>query len=151
MEKLLEGYHPGESQPPAQPIHPAKPAPAKSVQPAQQAKPAQSVQQEIKPQAISREPDKLHELQTKLAAAQSRIAELEAECGQLKERLDRLNQKPLKINGWLIVQRKAGGGEYKYWYAGKSMDGKMQWLYLGKELNLTAAKAKIEEKEKENT
>ncbi len=82
-------------------------------------------------------------LQAELEATQARIAELETENIALKGKLAKLPKEPIKIEGWSIVQRQAGGGEHRYWYAGKSIGGKMQWIYLGKELDLKAAREKI--------
>jgi hypothetical protein len=111
----------------------------------QAAKPAEWLSK-VTPEVLQAEVKKL---QAELEAAHVRIAELETENRELQDKLSKLPEEPLKIEGWSIVQRKAGGAEHRYWYAGKSIGGKMQWLYLGKELDIKAAREKIEtEKEK---
>ena len=123
-------HKPAKPKPKAKPViakpKPSKPTPKPEVQPISKTKPVQDP----------------------LQAAQAKVAKLEAENAELKARLDELTKKPLKIAGWLIVQRKAGGGNCKYWYAGKSIGGKMKWIYLGKMLKVKEARVKIEAKAK---
>jgi predicted RNase H-like nuclease (RuvC/YqgF family) len=88
------------------------------------------------------------ELEKENRQLKGKLNELSGENKQLKEKLDSLPKKPIKIFGWSLVQRKAGGGDNMYWYAGKSVNGKMKWIYLGRELDLKVARAKIEEREK---
>ncbi len=133
--------------------------PGQDAEPKVIAKPKPSKPKPGKPQAIPKHQpipkpkkvqpvSKAHPVQDALKAAQAKIAKLEAENAELKARLDKLTRKPLKIAGWLVVLRKAGGGNCKYWYAGKSIGGKMKWIYLGKMLKIREAKVKIEDKAK---
>jgi hypothetical protein len=106
---------------------------------------ATSEQSTAKPKTPATQPAEVKKLQAELKAAQAKIAELEAENKELKEKVEKLTKdEPIKIEGWSLVQRKAGGGDHLYWYAGKSICGKMQWIYIGKELDLKEARAKIE-------
>ncbi len=88
------------------------------------------------------------ELEKENKQLKGKLSELSGENKQLKEKLDSLPKEPTKILGWSLVQRKAGGGDNMYWYAGKSVEGTMKWIYLGRELDLKVARAKIEEREK---
>jgi hypothetical protein len=90
----------------------------------------------------------LEEANARIARLEARIVELEEEKRSLNEKFEESKRGPVKIQGWSIIQRRAGGGDCKYWYAGKSMSGRMQWIYLGKVLDLEAAKSKIEVEEK---
>ena len=123
-------HKPAKSSQNAKPKAIAKPKPVKPVKP--------------KVQPVSKD----QPVQDTLKAAQAKIAKLEAENAELKARLDELTKKPLRIAGWLVVQRRAGGGNCKYWYAGKSIGGKMKWIYLGKMLKVKEARVKIEAKAK---
>lgn len=91
---------------------------------------------------------KVAELEKENKQLKSTMHELSVENKKMKEKLDSLPKEPVKILGWSLVQRKAGGGDHMYWYAGKSVNGTMEWIYLGRELDMKVAKAKIEEREK---
>ncbi len=87
------------------------------------------------------------ELEKENKQLKGKLNELSGENRQLKEKLDSLPKRPIKILGWSLFQRKAGGGDNMYWYAGKSVNRTMKWIYLGRELDVKVARAKIEKKE----
>lgn len=86
-----------------------------------------------------------------------RIGELEKENRELKKKVDELTklvmesntpapverttprQEDLKLYGFTLQQR-GTGTDNKYWYAGKSFDGKLKWVYIGKDKNKASRK-----------
>jgi hypothetical protein len=114
-----------------------------------------SIEKQVESEGVPTPPQpttaQLRTLQMEIQTAQAKIEQLAAENQQLKEKLEKSHKETIKINGWSVVQRKAGGGDQRYWYAGKSIGGKMHWIYLGKELHLPTAKRKIESKAEDKT
>jgi hypothetical protein len=74
---------------------------------------------------------------------QEEIESLQKEVSELKSRLT--GKIPLPANksilGWTPQLRKTGG-KAQYWYCGKRVNGKLLWVFVGKDLAHAEAKIK---------
>lgn len=63
-----------------------------------------------------------------------------------------LDNNSSSIEGWTFSQRNTGSDE-QYWYAGKRINGKLKWIYIGKDKNKAELKIKnwLEKQDFNNT
>jgi len=94
---------------------------------------------------IEKEVEKVSREATDMQKILERLDRVEEENKQLRGMIEKMTtttgtrEKAEKIHGCILNKRKTGGNAL-YWYAGKTIDGKMSWCYVGKD------KAQAEEK-----
>ena len=76
---------------------------------------------------------------------EKRLSSLEAAVEDIQRKLTKLlpqekgKRETERIGDWILNLRQTGGCS-SYWYAGKMIDGKRQWVYVGKDKALAADK-----------
>lgn len=83
-------------------------------------------------------------LQEKVDALEKQRIFLQLENEDLWRQIDNKvdNESDQDLHGFCLTQRKAGTGLNKYWYAGKRINEKLVWVYIG--LDKSKAEQKIE-------
>jgi hypothetical protein len=83
------------------------------------------------------EKDEITTLKEQVAFLMKEVASLKNEVAELKSQH---KQKPIdnvkSILGWTLQQKKG------FWYAAKNIDGKVRWIYIGKDVSQAVVKIK---------
>jgi hypothetical protein len=79
------------------------------------------------------------ELRNEIALLRQEVTGLKSEVSDLREKLENkpaLAQKEKSVLGWTLQQKKG------FWYAAKNINGKVQWVYVGKDASQADCKIK---------